>query len=55
MTDGRNDLGKTLKQRRVMTSLTLHELSARSGVASSHLGRIERGERFPQAATLRRL
>ena len=55
MTDDRNDLGKILKQRRVMMSLTLHELSARSGVSSSHLGRIEGGERFPSGRTLRRL
>ena len=36
-------------------SLTLQELAAKSGVSSSHLGRIERGERFPSARTLRRI
>jgi len=55
VTDNRNDLGKILKQRRVTMSLTLSELSARSGVSSSHLGRIERGERFPSARILRKI
>jgi len=36
-------------------SLTLVELAERSGVSASHLGRIERGERFPSARILRRL
>jgi len=36
-------------------SLTLHELAAASGVSASHLGRIERGERFPSAHTLRKI
>ncbi len=35
--------------------LTLRELSVMSGVSSSHLGRIERGERFPSAHILRRI
>ena len=35
--------------------LTLQELAATSGVSSSHLGRIERGERFPSARILRKL
>jgi len=38
-----------------MMSLTLGELAERSGVSASHLGRIERGERFPSARILRRL
>jgi transcriptional regulator with XRE-family HTH domain len=50
-----NDLGKILKQQRVTVPLTLQELSAASGVSSSHLGRIERGERFPSARILRRI
>jgi len=48
-------LGTLLKQRRVMTPLTLYKLSAVSGVSSSHLGRIERGERFPSASVLQKL
>jgi len=35
--------------------LTLSQLSALSGVSSSHLGRIERGERYPSGSILRRL
>jgi len=54
-TDSSNDLGKMLKQRRVMIPLTLGELAATAGVSPSHLGRIERGERFPSARVLRRL
>lgn len=55
MTDSRNDLGEVLKLRRVMMPLTLHELSARSGVSPSYLGRIERGDRFPSGRILRKL
>ena len=54
-TNDGSDLGRMLKQQRVMIPLTLQELSAQSGVSSSHLGRIERGERFPSARVLRRL
>ncbi len=53
--DSRNDLGKLLKQRRVMIPLSLKELAATAGVSSSHLGRIERGERFPSAQILRKI
>ena len=51
----RNNLGEVIKQQRVTVSLTLQELAARSGVSSSHLGRIERGERFPSALVLRNI
>ena len=50
-----SDLGKILKQQRITVPLTLQELAAASGVSSSHLGRIERGERFPSARILRRI
>jgi len=50
-----NDLGKILKERRVMVPLKLRELAAASGVSASHLGRIERGERFPSSHTLRKI
>lgn len=53
--DNRNDLGRMLKQRRLMIPLTLQELASVARVSSSHLGRIERGERFPSARILRRL
>jgi len=49
------DLGKILKQQRITVPLTLQELAATSGVSSSHLGRIERGERFPSARILRKI
>lgn len=35
--------------------LTLYELSSKSGISASHLGRIERNERFPSAHVLRRI
>ncbi len=50
-----NDLGKIIKQQRITVPLTLQELTAKSGVSSSHLGRIERGERFPSAHVLRKI
>ena len=50
-----NDLGQMIKQQRMMIPLTLEELSTVSGVSSSHLGRIERGERFPSARILRKI
>jgi len=53
--DNRNDLGRILKQRRVMIPLTLQELAAASGVSASHIGRIERGNRFPSASTLQKI
>jgi transcriptional regulator with XRE-family HTH domain len=50
-----NDLGKIIKQQRITVPLTLQELAAESSVSSSHLGRIERGERFPSARILRKI
>ena len=52
---GTNDLGKIIKQQRITMPLTLQELTAKSGVSSSHLGRVERGERFPSAHVLRKI
>ncbi|MFC1860430.1 helix-turn-helix domain-containing protein [Chloroflexota bacterium] len=52
---GTNDLGRIIKQQRISMPLTLQELTAKSGVSSSHLGRIERGERFPSAHVLRKI
>jgi len=52
------NLGKIIKeyrQYRVAIPLTLQELSIKSGVSPSHLGRIERGERFPSARILRKI
>jgi len=55
MTDNNKSLGKIIKQRRVTMVLTLAELSAKSGVSPSHLGRIELGQRFPSAWVLHRI
>jgi transcriptional regulator with XRE-family HTH domain len=55
MTDNKNDLGKMIKQQRLMMRLTLRDVSTASGVSSSHLGRIERCERFPSVHTLRKI
>ena len=56
MTAGnRNDLARILRQQRVMRELTLQQLSEMSGVSSSHLGRIEREERFPSARILHKI
>lgn len=55
MAQTENDLGKILKQQRLSLPLTLQELSTATGVSSSHLGRIERGERFPSAHILRKI
>ena len=49
------DLGRMLKQQRMMVPLTIGELAAISGVSPSHLSRIERGERFPSASVLQRI
>jgi transcriptional regulator with XRE-family HTH domain len=55
MNDYRKNLGKILKQQRLSANLTLYELSSASGVSPSHLGRIEKGERFPSADILQRI
>jgi len=55
MRDVNLNLSRILKQQRLSLPLTLRELSAMSGVSASHLGRIERGERFPSGSILRRI
>ncbi len=55
MDEKRNSLGGILKQQRLAIPLTLQELAAASGVSPSHLGRIERSERFPSARILRKI
>ncbi|MBA7684728.1 hypothetical protein ES703_93135 [subsurface metagenome] len=55
MNDNRSNLGEIIRQQRVSMPLTLQKLSALSGVSASHLGRIENGERFPSASTLRKI
>ena len=50
-----NDLGAMIKQQRVMVGLTLQQLAAKTSISPSHLGRIERGERFPSAHILHKI
>jgi len=54
-TNYRNHIGGIIKQQRISLPLTLQELAAKAGVSVSHLGRIERGERFPSAHILRKI
>lgn len=49
------NLGRILKQQRLMIPLTLGKLATISGISPSHLGRIERGERFPSASVLQKI
>ena len=53
--NNRGNLGGILRQQRVTMPLTLQQLAAMSGVSPSHLGRIEKGQRFPSASILRRI
>ena len=48
-------IGRILKDQRVSRPLTLQQLAAKTKVSASHLGRIERGERFPSAHVLKRM
>jgi len=38
-----------------MVPLTLHKLAAKSGVSPSHIGRVERGDRYPSAQILQKI
>ena len=51
----RKRIGRVLKDQRVSRPLTLQQLAAKARVSASHLGRIERGERFPSAHVLKRM
>ena len=55
VSDSSKNLGQIIRQRRLMAGLTLQQLSTVSGVSPSHLGRIERGKRFPSASILRKI
>ncbi len=50
-----SSLSTVIKQQRVAMSISLKELATRARISASHLGRIERGERFPSARTLRKI
>jgi len=49
------NLGKMIKLRRLKAELTLNRLSDMSGVSTSHLVRIEKGQRFPSARVLHKI
>ena len=51
---GKN-LGTIIRKQRIAIPFTLRKISSLSGVSQSHLGRIERGERFPSADILRKI
>ena len=51
----RAEVRRIIKQQRTARGLTLWQVAATSGVSSSHLSRIEKGERFPSARTLRKI
>ncbi|MFC1904607.1 helix-turn-helix domain-containing protein [Chloroflexota bacterium] len=53
--DYKGQLGEIIKQQRVTVPLTLQELVSTAGISASHIGRIERGERFPSARILRKI
>jgi len=55
MVDSSNNFGRIIKQQRIALQLTLQQLADKSGVSPSHLGRIERGQRFPSAHILRKI
>ncbi len=50
-----NNLGRALQERRKARGLTLQQVSISSGVSAAHIGRIERGQRFPSGRILRKL
>ena len=51
----KNNTGDIIRQARLAKGLNLQKLAAESGVSSSHLGRIERGERSPSIDILRKI
>jgi transcriptional regulator with XRE-family HTH domain len=55
MNNAKTGLGEIIRQQRVTIPLTLQELANLADVSPSHLGRIERGERFPSARILRKI
>ncbi len=49
------NLGRMLKQQRLMIPLTLRKLAAITGISPSYLSRVEKGERFPSASILQKI
>ena len=50
-----SELGRILKNRRLMIPITARQLALRTGVSAAHIARIEKGERFPSARVLHKL
>lgn len=48
----KQNIGEIIREYRKSIPLTLSELSRRSGVSTTHLGRIEIGQRVPSARVL---
>jgi transcriptional regulator with XRE-family HTH domain len=55
ITNPRKNLGKVLREQRLLIPLTLQQLSDITGVSISHLARIENAERFPSATVLQKI
>lgn len=53
--DEPQNLGNIVKKQRNRLGLTLKDLSAKSGVSTSHLGRIENAQRYPSARVIRQI
>ena len=49
------NLGTIVKRQRIRLGLTLLDLSKKSGVSVSHLGRIENAQRYPSTDVLRKI
>ncbi len=49
-----NQVAKIIRHHRIAKGLSMRALAIASGISPSHLGRIERGERFPSAHVLRK-
>jgi transcriptional regulator with XRE-family HTH domain len=55
MIEALGKIGEVIKQRRLSVPLTLQELARKTGISASHLGRIERGQRFPSGRVLHKI
>jgi transcriptional regulator with XRE-family HTH domain len=49
-----NRVADLIKRQRIENGLSMRALANLSGISPSHLGRIERGERYPSANVLRK-
>ena len=54
MANNSKPLGRVLKQQRLMVPLTLREMQVVTGIASSQLVRVERGDVSPSSLLLRK-